>query len=118
MSEDTVKELHYERQFLAPKRTRYDRCFCQSYVYVGTTPEDIALETELIISDGNDIIDFDFAHWDDQYDQYLAAITKLMEQIIAYRQAYAEALAIMRGQSVSVGATATVAWDSETKLEG
>lgn len=95
------KTVHYMRQFLAPEESRYDRAHCYSYIYLGGDPDDIDLEAEFTISDGyQSNVGFDGTRHDN-YDEHLAVITALMEQIIAYRQAYAEALAKLRGQGVT-----------------
>lgn len=104
------KTIHYQRQFLAPEQDRYDEGNCQSSVYL-TTFDDAegdwqVIEAALRISDGRDCADFDFAKWDDEHaDEFLAMITKLMEQVIAFRQGFAEALSIRRGQGQTSGGT-------------
>lgn len=107
MSDETVKQLHYTRQFLAPEQSRYERANCYSYVYVDSDPDGIQLEAEISISDGySDVVNFDGTTSSaEEQDAHLAAITVLMEQIIQYRQSYAEALATVRGQSVTGGGT-------------
>jgi len=106
-----TKSIHFQRQFLAPEQMRYDQSYCQSYVYLNAATElydsgEFTIESELIIGDGHDCVNFDFAHYDEHPDEYLAMITKLMEQVIAYRQAYMEALALVRGQGRTSGGEA------------
>jgi hypothetical protein len=106
---DTVQTVHFKRQFLAPEQTRYDQPYCTTYVYFDAAPNAVLeLESELVLSDGYHTARLDYNHWDDDPDAYLAMLTKLMEQVIAYRQGFAEALAKKRGQSVSVGADASI----------
>jgi len=97
----TVKTVHYQRQFLAPEESRYDRSSCFSYVYVDSDPHGIELEAELVIADGYSAAFHLDGTRDEEYDEHLAAVTRLMEQVIAYRQAYAEALALVRGQAIT-----------------
>jgi hypothetical protein len=100
MSDDAVKNLHYKRQFLAPEGNRWDEYACISYVRI----DEDGIEAELTISSGRDAgVNFDRSYRDEGYDDHLAIITALMEQIIAYRQAYAEAIAIVRGQATTRG---------------
>lgn len=94
---DSVKQLHYHRQFLAAEGTRWDEATCVSYVYL----DEDGIEAELTITAGRDVVNFDRSYRDTDYDAHLATITKLMEQVIAYRQAYAEALALVRGQAIT-----------------
>lgn len=110
MSNETVKTLHYKRQFLAPEQSRYERANCYSYVYIDNDPDGIDLEAEFSICDGySDVVNFDGTIGTPyKPDEHLAMITALMEQIIAYRQAYAEALAIVRGQGVTRGGESVV----------
>lgn len=102
-NDKTVQTIHYQRQFLAPEQMRYDQSYCQSYVYLGTAPDDIDLETQFLVGDGHSVISLDFALWDDDYDAYLDMLTVLMNQMIAYRQAFAQAVALKRGQAVTGG---------------
>lgn len=108
MSDNTAETIHYRRQFLAPEETRYDQPYCQSYVYFDADPDGIRLESELIIGDGRDTFNLDYSRWDDDPDGYLAMVTKLMEQVIEYRQGFAEALARERGEALTRGGEAAL----------
>lgn len=98
---ESVKQLHYQRQFLVPEQSQFERSSCFSYVVTDSDPDGFDLEAELIISDGHNASFHLDGTRPQEYDEHLAVVTTLMEQIIAYRQAYAEALALVRGQPVT-----------------
>lgn len=130
---DIAATPHYQRQFLAPENSRYEGGSATSYVHLQRwtrkgDPQDLDVEAELSISDGRNTVNFDLSHNNQENgDLHLAVITRLMEQVIAFRQAYADALATMRGQAVSGGADGGVvltvngdssAFESSSKLPG
>lgn len=117
-----VKQLHYKRQFLAPEQSRYDQSMCQSQVELCEYRDDPPplILAELLISDGHNVCSFEVhVHDTENYDEHLAVITALMEQVIAYRQSYAEALAIVRKTAITGGADASTVLNIDTlKLNG
>mgnify|MGYP001559542799 FL=1 len=113
---DVEHALHYQRQFLAPEESRWDVGSCTSYVLLnrvsvdGVVRDELDLEAEITLSDGRDVVNFDASYSDEpgRQDVYLAMMCKLRDQLIAYCSAYGEALARMRGQSISSGAESVV----------
>lgn len=104
---------HYQRTFLAPDYARYDEGSVVSFVHLKRwtnkgVPEELDVEAELAISDGRNTVNFDFNYNAQDGELHLAVLTRLMEQIIQFRQSYADALAIMHGQSVSAGSDTTL----------
>lgn len=105
-----------DRQFLIDLKAEWghnEDAFCLTRVTLahwlyGDEVGEMEIESRLQINDGYHGVEFSNMGEAQTEDEHLASITKLMEMVIAYRQAYAEALAVKRGQSVSQGADITL----------
>lgn len=102
VSIEQENSFHMERNFLADEPSQFARATCYSYVYhqrwmVDGKPDELEIEAELVISDGREVIAFDGSY--DDREAHLEAMTRLVNQITAYRDAFARAIDELEGDT-------------------